>query len=395
MRPLPQMRETKRIIVKGTSVRLELLLLAMGAWTLGCGGGGAGSVTPPPPSPSPISMSIRPTSGTVFLGGTLSFSASASNATNTSVTWAVNGVPGGSTQAGTISANGIYTAPIDLPSGGTVQVTAISQADSSKSAMASVTVSSDIFISLSQNSASVELGATQPFQATIKSQGHPDSSVRWSLSGASCPGACGAVDANGNYVAPQILPSSSAVTLTASSVADSSKQASATITVTSHFTLQLSAPSNLLPGATASLVAMLTPVSGSNPSSALSWSLQGSGCAGSSCGVLTVTATQSAGVNPATTTAVYTAPMTVPQPNSVVITVVPQADHSKQTQAIITIQAGSSISLTPPNATLAANHQITLRAALDGATGGSISWAVNGITGGNATVGQVLGGPAS
>jgi len=368
---------------------MTVALLAMGAWTLGCGGGGAGSVTPPPPPPPSIAVSVTPTSGTVLLGGTLNFSASVSNATDTSVTWSVNAVPGGSAQEGTISADGVYTAPIDLPPGGTVQVSATSHADASKSASAGVTVTSDVSISLSPIAANIELGATQSFQAAIQSQGHPDPTIHWSLSGASCPNSCGTVDATGNYTAPQILPGSATVNLIATSVADPSKQGAANLTVTSHFTLQLSAPANIQAGATSSLAATLTPVPGSNPNTALSWSLTGSGCTGSACGILTVTTTQSAGGTPISNTAVYTAPITPPQPNTVLISVTPLADPSKQVQANITIQSGASISISPPSATVAANNRVTLTAAQGGSSSGSLSWSVNGIPGGNSTFGQI------
>jgi len=141
MRPLPQTREARGFRKKELSTRHEgvmtVALLAMGAWTLGCGGGGAGSVTPPPPPPPSITIGITPSSGSVLLGGTLAFSATVANTTDTSVIWSVNGTTGGSTQAGTISADGLYTAPADLPPGGTVQVTATSHADTSISATAS------------------------------------------------------------------------------------------------------------------------------------------------------------------------------------------------------------------------------------------------------------------
>ena len=393
MRPLPRMRNPKDIRNMNLSTHGEIVwavvLLAMGAWTLGCGGGGAGSVAPPPPPPPSISVSILPNSGSLLLGDTLAFSATVSNTADTSVIWSVNGVTGGSTQAGTISADGLYTAPSDLPTGGTVQVTATSHADSSKFATANVTVTSDISVSLTLSAANVELGATQSFQASIKSQGHPDPSVRWSLTGASCPNSCGTVDINGNYTAPQVLPSSSSVSLIATSVADPSRQGTASITITSHFTLQLTAPANLQTGTSATLVAILTPVPGSNPSNVLSWSVQGSGCTGSACGVLTVTTTQSAGGSPATNTAVYTAPATPPQPDTVLITVTPQADPTKAAQANITILQGASILITPPSATLAINHRITLTAAQGGSSSGSYNWSVNGVPGGNSTFGQI------
>jgi hypothetical protein len=324
----------------------------------------------------------------LLLGETLPFSATVSNTTDTAVKWSVNGVAGGTAQAGTISADGLYTAPGDLPVG-TVQVTATSHADSTKSATATVTVTSDISVSLSLTAANVELGATQPFQATIKSQGKPDASVRWSLSGPSCPNSCGSVDANGDYSAPQILPSAATAMLTATSVADPSKQASANVTITSHFTLQLTAPSSLQTGAQTAVVATLTPVPGSNPSLALSWAVTGTGCTGTTCGVLTITTTQATGGAPIANTATYTAPAVAPQPATVLITVTPQADPSKAAQASVAILQGSGISIAPATATLAANHRITLTASQTGSSGNSFSWSVNGIAGGNATFGQI------
>ena len=349
-------------------------------------GPGSGSTTPPPPQ---FTVTIAPNSGTVLLGNTLPFSASVTNTSDTSVFWSVNGISGGSPQVGTISPDGLFTAPADLPPGGKVQVTATSHADSSKSSTAAVSVSSDIAVSLSPVSSSVELGALQSFHASITSRGKPDSAIRWSLSGPACPNNCGAIDANGNYTAPTILPSAPAVTLTATSVADPSKQNSTTLTIASHFTLQLAAPSSLQPGITAAIVATLTPVPGSGPSAALSWSLSGSGCSGSACGILFVITTQSAGGGAIADTANYTAPASPPQPNTIVIIVTPQADPSKKTQATIMIQTGASLSLLPTTATLAANHRVTLTATENGTTGSSFAWSVNGIPGGNAAAGQL------
>jgi hypothetical protein len=368
---------------------LASALLAMGAWTLSCGGGGAGSVTPPPPPPPSIQVVITPNSGTVLLGETLTFTATVSNSTDTSVIWSVNGITGGSTQAGTISADGLYMAPADLPQGGTVQVTAISHADSSKFSTASVTISSDISVSISPGTANVELGAVQTFHAAIASNGKPDPTIHWNLSGTACPNACGTVDVNGNYTAPQILPGNASVTLTATSAADPSRQNSAGLLITSKFTLQLSAPASLQPGVTAALVATMTPVPGSNPSSSLSWSLSGTGCSGSACGILTVTTTQSAGGTAVANTANYTAPITVPQPDTVNVTVTPQADPTKKQQANITIAQGASVAISPATATLAGNNRITLTASLNGTASNVLNWSVSGVSGGNTSLGQI------
>jgi len=153
------------------------------------------------------------------------------NTTDTAVSWSVNGIAGGSSSLGTISATGSYTAPSDLPSPASAQITATSQADHTKSSTATVSIISDITLSLAPNPANVELGATQAFQATLTSAGHPDTAMRWTLSGSSCPTACGTVDSSGRFTAPGILPSPSGVTLTAQSVADPSKQISAAVTL--------------------------------------------------------------------------------------------------------------------------------------------------------------------
>lgn len=324
-----------------------------------------------------------------MLGNQMTLTVTVSNSTDTTVSWSVNGIAGGNSTVGTISSAGVYTAPGDLPSTATVQITATSQADPTKSSAANVTVTSDITLSLTPNPASIELGATQRFQATVTSSGHPDTTVRWSLSGAACPSACGTVDLSGTLTAPGILPSPASVTLTAQSVADPSKQASAAVTITSNFSLQLSAPSGLPAGTSATIVATLTPLPNSNPSTALAWSLSGAGCSGSSCGVLSVTTTQSTAGSPTADSATYTAPSTAPSPNIVTVTVTPQADPSKKAQATIAIQAGVSVSVSPLTDTLAANHRVTLAVQVNGTSNAAVNWNVNGVPGGNAILGQI------
>jgi hypothetical protein len=334
-------------------------------------------------------VTVNPTSGSIVLGSRLTFTATVNNTTDTSVSWSVNGIAGGNVAAGTITAAGVYTAPVDLPSPATVEITATSHADATKSATANVTIISDIVLALTPNPASVELGATQAFQVTVTSSGHPDTAMRWSLSGAACPSACGAVDSSGKFTAPGILPSPASVALTAQSVADPSKQVSAAVTITSNFALQLSAPSSVPAGGSATIVATLTPVPNSNPSTVLAWSLSGPGCGGSSCGVLTVVTTQSGSGGSVSNSATYTAPASAPNPNTVTVTVTPQADPSKKAQATIAIQAGVTVSVSPVTATLAGGHRATLTVQVNGTSNTGVAWSVNGIPGGNSTFGQI------
>jgi hypothetical protein len=377
------------IAYKPNLALLVLQILPASAWLLGCGGGaGASAITPPPP-PQSVSVTVTPISSSVLLGNSQTLSAQVTNAADTTVAWSVNGVPGGTAATGTITAGGIYNAPVDLPAPAIVQVTATSQADTTKSATAQLTITSDIALTLAPPNAAVELGATQVFHPTITSSGHPDPAVRWSLSGPTCPAACGSVDLSGNYTAPGILPSTAAATLTAQSVADPSKETSAPINITSNFTLQVSAPQSVPVGGTASIVATMTAVPGSNPSTVLSWSLSGPGCTSTACGTLTVVTTQGAGGTSTADTATYTAPNTPPNPASVTVTVTPQADPTKRAQAAMAVQAGASVSLSPGTATLAANHRVTLTAQVFGTTNTAVHWSVSGVPGGNTALGQI------
>jgi uncharacterized protein (DUF1800 family) len=77
----------------------------------------------------PVAVTVKPLVETVRLGATRKFSAVVVNAVDKRVTWSVNGIPGGSSSVGTISSDGLYTAPWVMPSGGQVTVSATSVID--------------------------------------------------------------------------------------------------------------------------------------------------------------------------------------------------------------------------------------------------------------------------
>ncbi len=87
------------------------------------------SVTGGVSTPPPVSISVSPTNASVQVSAAQPFGATVSGSTNTAVTWSVNGVPGGNTTTGTISAGGLYTVPASVPSPATVTITATSSAD--------------------------------------------------------------------------------------------------------------------------------------------------------------------------------------------------------------------------------------------------------------------------
>src|SRR5438445_3096533 len=131
-----------------TRTLVFIALLAEAAWTLGCT---AGSVSPSPPSPSPpppIAVTVNPTNASVLLGNQVTSTATVTNTSDTAVSWSINGVPGGNATLGTITSAGVYTAPVDMPYPVTVQVTATSHADSTKSGTGTLVITSDIALSL-------------------------------------------------------------------------------------------------------------------------------------------------------------------------------------------------------------------------------------------------------
>ena len=89
-------------------------------------------------NPSSVTVEVTPKTTSVLAGGTVGFSASVTGSTNTAVTWSING--GSSATTGSISAQGMYSAPNSVPSPSTVTVTATSAADPSKFSSATLTI---------------------------------------------------------------------------------------------------------------------------------------------------------------------------------------------------------------------------------------------------------------
>jgi hypothetical protein len=126
---------------------------------------GSATVTVTPSAPA-VTVNVSPSPVNVATFGTLQFTATVMGSSNTAVTWEVNGTAGGTLQFGFISSTGLFVAPGGVPtksdgSGGstttTLTVTAVSQANTSASGNATVTL-----IPAGQNaqSAPIKLGAS-------------------------------------------------------------------------------------------------------------------------------------------------------------------------------------------------------------------------------------------
>lgn len=97
------------------------------------------SVSVSAPAASPVSIAITPTFTRVRVGRTQQFTATVQGTTNKVVVWKVNDLAGGNSTVGTITANGLYSAPRVIPATRVV-VSATSVVDTTKKATAVVSV---------------------------------------------------------------------------------------------------------------------------------------------------------------------------------------------------------------------------------------------------------------
>jgi len=245
----------------------------------------------------PIGVTVGPASVSLGVGASAAFAASVTGTSNPQVNWTLNPA------VGTVL-NGVYTAPASIGSAQTVTLTVASLADPTKFAAASINLV-PVGIGLSPASLSLTGGQVAQFDATVSGAGN--TAVAWSLSPA-----VGAIT-NGAYQAPAIIASRQYVTVTATSLADPTKSASATV--------------NLIP---AGVTVSPTAISLGNGASAIF--------------AATVTGTGNNAVtwwlNPAAGTianGIYTAPAAIGSQQTVTVTVASVADPTKTATAIITL----------------------------------------------------------
>jgi len=110
-----------------------LCVLALAAIVSGCNKGGPAIVAPQPSVTVSGATEVR-------LGSTASFAAVVTNLTNTALVWQVNGVTGGNSSVGAITAAGLYTPPTVLPATNPVTITAVSVASPATSGSAQINI---------------------------------------------------------------------------------------------------------------------------------------------------------------------------------------------------------------------------------------------------------------
>src|SRR5580700_6505629 len=182
---------------------------------------------------------------------------------------------------------------------------------------------STVAITLKSTSATVATGSTAPFSAAVT--GTSNASVTWTVSGQGCSGtACGTISSRSSfavYIAPPLAPSPAIVNIIATSVADSSQSASASVTIVPRVAVTVAPTNPTVPTGT------MQRFSGSvtaESNTAVSWSVSGVGCGGAACGTISASG-------------LYAAPMVVPSPSVVFVKATSVADPTKSAMVNVTV----------------------------------------------------------
>jgi hypothetical protein len=403
-------QELETLMLK--NIRLALLVVVSSSAilaTVGCGGVGAASIGAS--SLSGVTVSVAPQSMNIVTTATQTFSATVNNSGVTSVSWLVNGFPGGvnpadgTTPYGVIDKSGNYTAPPFVPSAPQVTVTAVANADNNASANATVSISGTPSpVSIAPLAASVDLGRTiggipqlggvALFTGTVDG---PNKTLNWLVEnvpgGNADLGTISLVPGSLNqviYIPPQIIPAAGPqVHVVAQSVINPLQVGSALVTmnVPSANGPQVTITSPPIPptvevGQQQSFKASVT---GTGDTS-VSWEVDS--IPGGNAGVGTITA---AGL--------YTAPAVLPVAPftpQVVVTARSNAQPAVQAsiytnlipaQAVVVSVVPDPLACANPNA-VPINTTLQFQATVTGATQ-NVIWQVNKIAGGNSTVGTI------
>lgn len=291
--------------------------------TTACSGGSSDT---PVVTPTPVvSVAVAAPTAAIAASGTYQFTATVTGTTNTSVTWSVDAA--GTTNVGTITTAGLYTAP---PAAGTFTVRATSVADASKSGTASITVNPPP-ITVAITPSSTTLGAGGSVQLSASVTGSTNGAVTWDLPGGASTGTLVSNGtANALYTAPNTLGS---YQVRATSTADNTKFALATITVPAGSGFRVTGPARVAPLASTQFTASFNDVAEN-----ATWSFDGAanGCTVSSTGVFTAGATTGTVTLRATDAASRTATATISVATQVTLDIVGPTSPTLTTADMLT-----------------------------------------------------------
>ena len=296
---------------------------------------------------APVSVSVNPTTATLYGSQTQQFTATVSNTSNTAVTWSISPSSG----AGTISSSGLYTAPASIGTQQTITVTATSQANTAATASATVTLTPPISVSVSPATATLYASQTQQFSAAVSNTSN--TAVTWSISPSS---GAGTISSSGLYTTPASIGTQQTATVTASSQANTAATASATVTLSPAISVSLSPTTATLYG---SQTQQFTATVSNTSNTAVTWSISPTG-----------TGTISS-------SGLYTAPASIAMQQTITVTATSQANTAATASATVTLSPAISVSVGPATATLYANQTQQFSATVLNTSNTAVNWSIS------------------
>ena len=268
------------------------------------------------PTPAPAGITVTPANVTLRAGQLQQFNASVTGLANTLVTWSISPV------IGTISATGLYTAPNPINTTQTVTVTATSVGDPTKSASANITLA-PYALTITPENVTLKVSGTQQF--TVTANNLPFTDVTWSLSSD-----LGTITQAGLYTAPAFASIRLVIQVIATSNADPTRSAVATVTITQSGLTVTPSTVSLTSSQTQSFSLNIDGVPEPDPTHNVQWSL-------------------SPVLGTISPTGVYTAPATISTATSVTLTATYQGDPTKTAKATISLVVFVDVGHGAPN----------------------------------------------
>jgi hypothetical protein len=185
------------------------------------------------------------------------------------------------------------------------------------------------------------------------------------------------------YTAPAAVPTTATFNVTATSVADNTKSASLSVTISAGVVVSMTAPTsaqNVVVNATLGFTASVAGTSNTG----VTWTVKGIANGNSTYGTIT-----GSGLS-----VTYTGPAAVPSPATFNITATSVADATKSASVSVTILPAVAVSIvTPANLTqsIAVNGTLAITAAVANTSNTAVTWTVNSIANGNSTYGTITG----
>ena len=279
------------------------------------------------------------------------------------VSWAVNGAIGGSAIFGTVSPTGLYTAPAVIPPANLITIQVTSSAYPAKFGTAQISITQPLLYIWGLSANKFAVG---PFSFSVNGAGFVPGSV---------------ITINGQAMATTYV---SATSLKVSDVIPVAMIGTAAVRAVSPG-----------PGSTTSDPVSITisnsavQVSVNPPSAALP--INGAQAfAATVTGAANLGVTWSASVGTITSGGLYTAPSLLPNPPTATVTATSIADPLVSATAVITLsQPSVTVTVTPPTAQVLLKGTQQFTAVVVGSANTSVNWGVNGVSGGNGTVGTI------